>query len=478
MIERAVAHERAPALRDADRARRATSPTRRGVPLGDAGLRGVDRDRARAGPPPHPVDELVPPRASAATSSTARASAPRCASASRRQLTDTVYNMNGAHLAPEALTVFERLDDAGLRTAGTTYLIYRGRHRHEPQRDSALTRIAALGARAPAGAGAARALLRRHLREPRHRLPPHARHARRARPPRGLRRRSTSSSTTCSTSCCSRCPTTTTTRTARPRRPGRLDRRRPTASSRGCSPRPAASTRSCAEHAVIVVADHAHTLVERAVSLARGAREFTCSPPDDGIRADAPDRRLPGPALGDDLRARRGRRELLLRASSRARRARGRRARDVARERRRAARGRRGERGARRAALRARRRAARRPRGALERRGRARGARRPRRRRRACCTPDFPDALGRVWDALRVPDGRRGAAVRGPASSSPTGAARPTSAAAATARCPRATRSAADLLRRRPESREARRSGRSRTSTRDRRPLRPRGAAG
>jgi hypothetical protein len=59
-----------------------------------------------------------------------------------RQLTDTVYNMNRAHLAPEPLTVFEALDDAGIRTAGTTYLIYRGRHRHEPQRDSALTRLA------------------------------------------------------------------------------------------------------------------------------------------------------------------------------------------------------------------------------------------------------------------------------------------------------------------------------------------------
>jgi hypothetical protein len=60
-----------------------------------------------------------------------------------RQLTDTVYNMNRAHLALETPTVFEVLDDAGVRTAGTTYLIYRGRHRHEPQRDSALTRIAA-----------------------------------------------------------------------------------------------------------------------------------------------------------------------------------------------------------------------------------------------------------------------------------------------------------------------------------------------
>ncbi len=59
-----------------------------------------------------------------------------------RQLTDTVYNMNGAHLSKDTPTVFETLDDEGVRTAGTTYLMYRGRHRHEPQRDTALTRIA------------------------------------------------------------------------------------------------------------------------------------------------------------------------------------------------------------------------------------------------------------------------------------------------------------------------------------------------
>ncbi|HEY7933023.1 MAG TPA: alkaline phosphatase family protein [Solirubrobacteraceae bacterium] len=59
-----------------------------------------------------------------------------------RQLTDTVYNMNRVHLATEPLTIFESLDDAEVRTAGTTYLMYRGRHRHEPQRDSPLTRLA------------------------------------------------------------------------------------------------------------------------------------------------------------------------------------------------------------------------------------------------------------------------------------------------------------------------------------------------
>ncbi len=66
-----------------------------------------------------------------------------------RQLTDTVYNMNRAHLAEETLTVFESLDDADVRTAGTTYLMYRGRYRHEPQRDTALTRVAATLMRHP-----------------------------------------------------------------------------------------------------------------------------------------------------------------------------------------------------------------------------------------------------------------------------------------------------------------------------------------
>jgi hypothetical protein len=59
-----------------------------------------------------------------------------------RQLTDTVYNMNRAHLSSQTPTLFETLDDADVRTAGTTYLMYRGRFRHEPQRDTALTRVA------------------------------------------------------------------------------------------------------------------------------------------------------------------------------------------------------------------------------------------------------------------------------------------------------------------------------------------------
>jgi Type I phosphodiesterase / nucleotide pyrophosphatase len=59
-----------------------------------------------------------------------------------RQLVDTVYNMNAEHLAGEARTVFEALDAEDVRTAGTTYLMYRGLHTHEPAREFALSRIA------------------------------------------------------------------------------------------------------------------------------------------------------------------------------------------------------------------------------------------------------------------------------------------------------------------------------------------------
>src|SRR3954468_3661161 len=59
-----------------------------------------------------------------------------------RQLTDTVYNLNGPDLRPDGETVYESLDDAGVRTAGTTYLVYRGRHEHAVSRETALTRLA------------------------------------------------------------------------------------------------------------------------------------------------------------------------------------------------------------------------------------------------------------------------------------------------------------------------------------------------
>jgi Type I phosphodiesterase / nucleotide pyrophosphatase len=57
-----------------------------------------------------------------------------------RALYDLVYNMNLAHLSPEIETLFERLDDAGERTACTPFLIFRGRHRHQVSLDGLLRR--------------------------------------------------------------------------------------------------------------------------------------------------------------------------------------------------------------------------------------------------------------------------------------------------------------------------------------------------
>ncbi len=106
-----------------------------------------------------------------------------------RSLTDTVYRMNDEHLSKDVLTVFESLDDADVRTAGTTYLIYRGRHPHEVANESALGRIVTS------------TLFRRTIKGPRElfyadlyaspadRMPWSARPARRARPAHGLRRR-------------------------------------------------------------------------------------------------------------------------------------------------------------------------------------------------------------------------------------------------------------------------------------------------
>ena len=59
-----------------------------------------------------------------------------------RSLQDTVYNMNMAHLTRDVKTVFEHLQDAGQRTAGTTYLMYRGRTRHEASDEGMYPKLA------------------------------------------------------------------------------------------------------------------------------------------------------------------------------------------------------------------------------------------------------------------------------------------------------------------------------------------------
>jgi hypothetical protein len=60
-----------------------------------------------------------------------------------RAMYDLVYNMNLDHLSWEAQTVFERLGDAGIRTATTPFLIYRGRRRHKLSLEGLVRRAAA-----------------------------------------------------------------------------------------------------------------------------------------------------------------------------------------------------------------------------------------------------------------------------------------------------------------------------------------------
>jgi hypothetical protein len=59
-----------------------------------------------------------------------------------RTLNDIVYNMNFEHLSRARQTVFESLDDAGVKTACTPFLIFRGRTRHELSLQGWLRRVA------------------------------------------------------------------------------------------------------------------------------------------------------------------------------------------------------------------------------------------------------------------------------------------------------------------------------------------------
>jgi predicted AlkP superfamily pyrophosphatase or phosphodiesterase len=47
-----------------------------------------------------------------------------------QSLVDPIFNMNARHLAPEAVTIYEALEDAGLVAAAVNITCYRGRHRH------------------------------------------------------------------------------------------------------------------------------------------------------------------------------------------------------------------------------------------------------------------------------------------------------------------------------------------------------------
>jgi type I phosphodiesterase/nucleotide pyrophosphatase len=47
-----------------------------------------------------------------------------------QSLLDPIFNMNARHLSPDAVTIFEAIEDAGLVAAAVNITCYRGRHRH------------------------------------------------------------------------------------------------------------------------------------------------------------------------------------------------------------------------------------------------------------------------------------------------------------------------------------------------------------
>jgi hypothetical protein len=54
------------------------------------------------------------------------------AAGTRRAILDAIFNMNEQHLGPDAVTVYEALEDAGLTTAAINITCYRGRTPHLP----------------------------------------------------------------------------------------------------------------------------------------------------------------------------------------------------------------------------------------------------------------------------------------------------------------------------------------------------------
>ena len=54
------------------------------------------------------------------------------AAGTRRTIRDAIFEMNHEHLSPEAPTIFEALEDAGLTTAAVNTACYRGRTRYRP----------------------------------------------------------------------------------------------------------------------------------------------------------------------------------------------------------------------------------------------------------------------------------------------------------------------------------------------------------
>ena len=115
---------------------------RRGLPVGDAGRAPrTIATGARQDAPPHPVDELVLARRAPLRRVrlvVQRLAALRARPAAHRHGLQHERSSTCRRTSP---TVFESLDDAGVRTAGTTYLIYRGRHEHETSTTTRRSRV-------------------------------------------------------------------------------------------------------------------------------------------------------------------------------------------------------------------------------------------------------------------------------------------------------------------------------------------------
>ncbi len=320
-----------------------------------------------------------------------------------KQLGDLIYRMNHEHLPADVPTVFERLDDADVRTAGTTYLFYRGRHEHQPSKESPLSRLATT-------------VIRRPVQGPREFFYADLFASR-------------------ETGCWSRMGM-----------PGYRDQHTgcvgaylvendlfdfllfslPDNDTHSHEHGPDAQVTSIAEadrqlerlvhaaggldafladHAVIVVADHSHALVEQRIDFFEAFGDYAVLT---GQRRAAQTRRdsaVPRPAQRDGLRAGLGVGPVTCcagpahrRDGARARRGRRR---DVARLRRDRRRRTRVRRGRRRTALRARDHGAGPSRGGLDRRRGPRGARPRVRPTDGSSATAYPDALSRIWAALR-----------------------------------------------------------------------------
>ena len=370
-----------------------------------------------------------------------------------RQLTDTVFNMNAEHLPADVPTVFESLDDAGVRTAGTTYLMYRGRHEHQISRETALTRLAST-------------VMRRSVMGPKELFYADIFASRET----GCRSQLGLPGIRDQHAGCvgtylvehdlfdflllSLPDNDTHSHKQRPARPGHVDReRRPPA--RAHVPRRRRGRRVPRR----ARGDRRRRPLARAGRAAhRARRRLRRLPPAAAERRRAATRPRSRCARRSARRwstrcCPRAATQLVPRLVDAARGARGRRPRDVAP---RAARGRDPRRDAASCASPPAATCATRAAGAGRSTGRSRSST-PSVRDGVLRAPTYPDALARVWAALDVRDvGRRPAVRRRRAGSSPTGAASTTSAAAATARCTAATRSARS------------RSAASRRPTRDR----------